>query len=73
MAIFTAIMAGAVWLTTTGLSFFLDSTNRWQAIIIIIIGVAIGAIFYFALALKSKLAHRLFGSKIERLKNKLGV
>lgn len=73
MAIFTAIMAGAVWLTMTGLSFFLDATNRWQAIIIIVLGVAVGAIFYFALALKSTLARRLFGSQIDRLKNKLGV
>ena len=73
MAIFTAVMAGAVWLTTSGLSLFLEPTNRWQAIIIIIIAVIVGVAFYFALSLKSKLAHRLFGSKIDRLKNKLGI
>ena len=73
MAIFTAVMAGAVWLTSSGLSLFLEATNRWQAIIIIIVAVIVGVAFYFALSLKSKLAHRLFGSKVDRLKKKLGV
>jgi len=73
MAVFTAVMGVAVTLTVGGLSFFLEPTNRWQAMIIIAIAVTVGALFYFALALKSKLAHRLFGSKVDRLKQKLGV
>ena len=73
MGIFTAIMAVCVILTTAGLGFFLDGTNRLQAFPIIIAGVVVGVLVYAALSLKSKLANRLFGEKVDWLKRKLGV
>ena len=73
MGIFTAIMATCVILTTAGLGFFLDGTNRLQAFPIIIAGVVVGVLVYAALSLKSKLANRLFGEKVDWLKRKLGV
>lgn len=73
MGIFTGLMALGVWGLTSLAGLFLDPTARMQAIFIIIIGVVPGILIYFALALKSKLAHRLFGSKVDRLKEKLGL
>ena len=73
MGIFTGLMALGVWGLTSLAGLFLDPTARVQAILIIIIGVIPGVLIYFALALKSKLAHRLFGSKVDRLKEKLGL
>lgn len=73
MSIFTFIMTVFVVLITGGMSFFLDASNRWQAILIVIVAAGMGALIYFALSLKSKLAHRLFGSRIDRIKDKLGL
>ncbi len=71
ITIFTAIMAFIVWALEVGLSLFLSTENRWQAILITGICVVVGGIFYAAISLKSKLAHRLFGSRIEALQRKL--
>lgn len=73
MVIFTAIMGIVVVLVTNGAGLFLDAESRMPAIAIIIIGVIAGALVYFLLALKSKLAYRLFGDRIARLKGKLGL
>ncbi|MGN1402660.1 MAG: oligosaccharide flippase family protein [Bacillus sp. (in: firmicutes)] len=73
MGVFTAIMAAVVWGFTSLFGLFLEPTARFQAIIIIIIGVLSGVLVYAALALKSKLAHRLFGTKVDALKEKLGL
>ncbi|WP_019243943.1 MULTISPECIES: putative polysaccharide biosynthesis protein [Bacillus] len=73
MTIFTAVMAVIVILVVWGMSSFLDASNRLQAMPIIIVGAAVGAIVYFILALKSKLANRLFGERIDKIKGKLGL
>ena len=71
ISIFTAIMALIVWGLEIGLSRFLSTESRWQSIIIVVICVGFGGLFYAAVSLKSKLAHRLFGSRIEALQRKL--
>ncbi|MFS0780500.1 putative polysaccharide biosynthesis protein [Bacillus sp. 1P06AnD] len=73
MCVFTFIMAVFVILTTSLLSLFLNEQHRGPAMIIIIIGAAVGAIVYFILAMKSKLAYKLFGDRIGKLKNRIGL
>ncbi len=73
MSLFTAVMAIFVFVVTWIMSLFLDPTDRLQSVLFIIVGAAVGIFVYFALSLKSKLAHRLFGSKVDRLKEKLGL
>ncbi|MGE8078684.1 putative polysaccharide biosynthesis protein [Peribacillus loiseleuriae] len=74
ICIFSAIMALVVW-GIENLLFLLgfQTESRWQAIIMTIISVGFGGLVYAAFSLKSKLAHRLFGSRIDRLAQKLGV
>lgn len=71
ISMFTAIMSFIVWGLEMGLSLFLSTENRWQSIIIVLVCVVVGGLVYIAAALKSKLAHRLFGSRIESLQRKL--
>ena len=55
------------------LSLILNPDSQLQAVIITVISALIGGLVYGLLSLKSKLAHRLFGSKVDRLKEKLGL
>jgi O-antigen/teichoic acid export membrane protein len=71
ISLFTALMALIVWGLEMGLSRFFSTESRWQSIIIVVICVGVGGLFYAAVSLKSKLAHRLFGSRIEALQRKL--
>lgn len=71
ISVFTAIMAVIVWGVEVGLSLFLNTENRWQSIVIVLMCIVMGGLFYAAVSLKSKLAHRLFGSRIETLQRKL--
>ncbi len=74
ICIFSAIMALVVWgIESLLVSLGLQTETRWQAIIMTIICVGFGGLVYAAISLKSKLAHRLFGSRIDRLAQKLGV
>ncbi|MFJ7974523.1 putative polysaccharide biosynthesis protein [Peribacillus sp. JNUCC 23] len=73
MSVFTAIMGLVVWGVESLLGLFLDPEIKLQAIVIIIISAIFGGLVYAAFSLKSKLAHRLFGSRIDRLAQKLGV
>ncbi|WP_153127388.1 putative polysaccharide biosynthesis protein [Peribacillus tepidiphilus] len=71
MIIFTGIMALVVSVVNGLLYTGLDPQHRLQAILIIMICAVIGAGVYFALALKSKLAQRLFGNRIEKWQKKI--
>ncbi|MEH6944767.1 putative polysaccharide biosynthesis protein [Bacillus sp. JJ722] len=73
MGIFTLIMSVVVVLTMNGLSLFLNEERFFPALIMIIIGAGVGALVYFLLAIKSKLAYRLFGDRLLRLKSKIGL
>lgn len=71
ISIFTGLMALLVWGMESGLLLFLSPEHKWQALKIVIVCSGIGALFYVVISLKSKLAHRLFGSKIDTLQRKL--
>ena len=71
ISMFTAMMALILWGLERVLSLFLSTESRWQAIIIVVICIAFSGLFYAAASLKSKLANRLFGNRIEALQRKL--
>ncbi|WP_163101173.1 putative polysaccharide biosynthesis protein [Peribacillus alkalitolerans] len=71
MAIFTIAMTISVKIVFSLVSLGLDPTQRLQAIIVILLCALAGAAVYFFLALKSKLANRLFGDRIDKLQKKL--
>ncbi|RFU68713.1 polysaccharide biosynthesis protein [Peribacillus saganii] len=71
MGIFAAVMAAVVAAAEKLLSLGLDFQSQGQAALVIAICGAIGAIVYFALSFKSKLAHRLFGTRIDKIQKKL--
>ncbi len=73
MLIFTGIMAVCVTITLWLGSFVFDGTSRWQSLPLIALGIIVGAFVYFALSMKSKLAHKLFGSRIKKIQTKLGL
>ena len=69
------IFAGFMWvgteLTYKLLLLFLSPTSKIESVLMIVICAAVGAGIYFFLGLKSGLASRLFGDKLDRLMNKL--
>ena len=73
--ILIVIFAGLMWIGTEmtyklGL-FFLSPSSKIQSLIIIFVCAAVGAGIYFYLSLKTKLAYKLFGSRVDSLKRKL--
>ncbi|PPA71698.1 putative polysaccharide biosynthesis protein [Jeotgalibacillus proteolyticus] len=70
MVIFNIIMAVPVMLAYFGLTLFMDTASRWQSIVILTICGVIGAFVYFVLSLKSRLADRLFGDRVTRLRKR---
>lgn len=71
MSVFTFIMAIVVFSVQSLLTLGLNPEARFQAILITAICAIAGAAVYLILALKSRLAHRLFGNRIEKLQRKL--
>jgi O-antigen/teichoic acid export membrane protein len=69
------IFAGIMWLgteiTLKILELFLSPASKIQALIIILICGVVGAGIYFYLSLKTRLAYRLFGSRVDTIKKKL--
>ncbi|AJD91839.1 cell division protein [Jeotgalibacillus malaysiensis] len=70
MLIFNVVMAVPVLLVYFGLDLVLNPENRLHAIIILAICGLIGAFVYAVLSMKSRLADRLFGDRVTRLRNK---
>lgn len=52
---------------------FLNPESGFQSIILVAICGGVGALVYFYLSLRSKLADRLFGDKITRIRSKLRI
>ncbi|WP_409297132.1 putative polysaccharide biosynthesis protein [Peribacillus sp. SCS-26] len=71
MIFLTLLMAISVFAAESLLGLFLDTEARVQSLLVIAGCALVGAAVYFAAALKSKLAHKLFGSQVERLQRKL--
>jgi O-antigen/teichoic acid export membrane protein len=69
------IFAGLMWLGTELifqlLLLFLSPASKIESVILIVISAGVGAAIYFYLGLKSGLAKRLFGDRVDRIKTKL--
>lgn len=71
IVIFTAVMFIAAGLMYKILLLFLTPESEFQSILIVAICALVGAGVYFYLGLKSKLVNFLFGSRVDKLKQKL--
>ncbi|PFA63996.1 cell division protein [Bacillus sp. AFS015802] len=68
-----AVMAGVVLVLYHFLVKFLSPETGFQSIVLVAICGGVGALVYFYLSLRSKLADRLFGDKITRIRSKLRI
>ncbi|MBW3114784.1 MULTISPECIES: polysaccharide biosynthesis protein [Bacillaceae] len=68
-----AVMAGVVLVLYGILVKFLSPETGFQSIILVAICGGVGALVYFYLSLRSKLADRLFGDKITKIRSKLRI
>ncbi|WP_433743841.1 putative polysaccharide biosynthesis protein [Falsibacillus pallidus] len=68
-----AVMAVIVILSYKGITHLLNPAVKWQSLVIILICGGIGAVVYGYLGLRSKLADKLFGSRLLRIKQKLRI
>ncbi|MGM0853586.1 MAG: putative polysaccharide biosynthesis protein [Bacillota bacterium] len=68
-----AIMAVVVLVLYGILVQFLNPESGFQSILLVTICGGVGALVYFYLSLRSKLADRLFGDKITRIRSKLRI
>ncbi len=69
------IFAGLMWAGTEIvyklLLLFLSPASKSQSVLLILISAGVGAVIYFYLGLKSGLVNRLFGNRVDRIKQKL--
>ncbi|TWT08485.1 polysaccharide biosynthesis protein [Planococcus sp. CPCC 101016] len=72
IVILNVIMAGAVYLSMSGLDLFIGMDSKFQSMLRIILIGGVGAIVYGYLGLKTGLAQKLLGSKITRISRKFG-
>lgn len=68
-----AVMALVVLVLYGILVQFLNPESGFQSILLVAICGGVGALVYFYLSLRSKLADRLFGDKITRIRSKLRI
>jgi O-antigen/teichoic acid export membrane protein len=68
-----AIMAVVVLVLYGVLVQFLNPESGFQSILLVAICGGVGALVYFYLSLRSKLADRLFGDKVARIRSKLRI
>jgi O-antigen/teichoic acid export membrane protein len=67
------VMAGVVLVLYGVLVKFLSPETGFQSIILVAICGGVGALVYFYLSLRSKLADKLFGDKISKIRSKLRI
>ncbi|MBV7390782.1 polysaccharide biosynthesis protein [Enterococcus sp. ALS3] len=70
MALIMAVVASVV---RFGLSLVLSSDSKVQSMIIILITAAVGALVYSLLALKTRTADQLLGSRVAGIRRRLGM
>ncbi len=68
-----AIMAVIVLVLYAILRQFLNPASGFQSILLVLICGGVGALVYFYLSLRSKLADRLFGDKITKIRSRLRI
>ena len=71
--ILTLIMLFASWITKMIFGTFLNEDSKFQSLLLILAVAGIGALVYGYLALKIRLAERLLGPGIARLRHKLKI
>lgn len=73
IGIFTLIMYGITFVLYKGTLLFLSPHVRWEAVLIVLICALVGAAVYFYLGYRSRLAHFLFGSRLDRWMKKIPI
>ncbi|CAM3150159.1 polysaccharide biosynthesis protein [Filibacter tadaridae] len=73
IGIFNLIMFISVFITLKGLTAISVADGKIQALLYIFICAAVGGIIYGYLSLKTGLAQKLFGDRLKRITNKLGL
>ncbi|MBD8006035.1 putative polysaccharide biosynthesis protein [Bacillus norwichensis] len=73
IVIFNVMMAILVYAIYKGLLLFLTPESTFQSIVIILVCAGAGGIIYAFLGLKSGLADRLFGTRLQKIKQKLRI
>ncbi|WP_066311046.1 polysaccharide biosynthesis protein [Bacillus sp. FJAT-29814] len=71
IAIFVGLMWGGTGIVYKLLLLFLSPESKIQSVIMILISAGAGAAIYFYLGLKSGLARRLFGDRLDKILTKL--
>lgn len=71
--LFNGMMVLAAWLTLKGLRLFGPADSKGTAFLYILVTAAVGAAVYAVLAFKSGLAQKLFGNRLKRITDKLGL
>ena len=71
--IFSLIMSLGTMLTKSFLYLFLNPERKFQALIIVVISVAAGIAIYGWLVLKTRLADKLMGDKVGKVRTKLKI
>jgi O-antigen/teichoic acid export membrane protein len=73
IGIINAVMAVVVLILYGILKQFLNPASGFQAVILVVICGGAGALVYFYLSLRSKLADKLFGDRISRIRSRLRI
>lgn len=73
MILITIGMALLVFIAQKGMYVFFEPTDRIGALINIMVSSSIGGLFYFYAVLKTRLADRLLGKRVARLRSKLKI
>ncbi|WP_245592921.1 putative polysaccharide biosynthesis protein [Carnobacterium funditum] len=73
MILITSSMALIVFIFQKGVYLFFEPKDRFGALINIMVSSSMGGFFYFYAALKTRLADRLLGSRVARLRSKLKI
>ena len=71
--IFSLVMVGFTNIVKSGLYLFLDPTRKFQAFIIVMIGAMSGILVYGWLILKTRLADKLLGPKVSKLRRRFKI
>lgn len=71
IVIFAGLMWGGTEIVYKLLLLFLSPASKSQSVLLIVLSAGVGAVIYFYLGLKSGLVDRLFGDRVDRIKQKL--
>ncbi|WP_414839799.1 putative polysaccharide biosynthesis protein [Carnobacterium sp. TMP28] len=73
MVLITTGMALIVFVAQKGIAIFFAPTDRFGALMNMAVSSSLGGMFYFYASLKTRLADRLLGSRVQRLRTRLKI